>query len=121
MEEKEAKVLTEYREGKLKFILEIKKEDFEQIKERHIVHIYKGPVFHLRLTERQKQLDSIPIVKTTRKGIYLLAIKKYQENKELFQTKREDILEWIDQYVVDTAKYQNFNLIEPLEQEDRND
>ena len=43
-------------------------------------------------------------------------MKQYEQSKELFETDRTDILIWINDYVVDTGKYRNFNLIEPLEE-----
>ena len=81
----------------------------------HIVNIYKGTIFHWRETEHSTIAEEkFPVVKTTRDGVYRLAAKQYQENENLFSSKRADILEWIDKYVVDFSKYSNFNLIEPI-------
>ena len=88
---------------------------FEHKLETHIVNIYKGTIFHWK-EEENSSIDEgkNPVVKTTRDGVYRLAAKQYQENKELFYSKRLDILEWIDKYVVDFSAYTNFNLIEPI-------
>ena len=92
-------------------------ESFTKIVESHIVDIYKGTIFHW---QEEKESDSfkekLPVIKATREGVYNLAVKQYEQSKELFETDRTDILIWINDYVVDTGKYRNFNLIEPLEE-----
>lgn len=106
----------EYLSGTLQFALQIYEDNtFYHKLETHIVNIYKGTIFHWRETEHPTIAEEkIPVVKTTRDGVYRLAAKQYQENKNLFYSKRLDILEWIDKYVVDFSKYSNFNLIEPI-------
>lgn len=106
----------EYLNGNLQFALQIYEDNsFEHKLETHIVNIYKGTIFHWK-EEENSSIDEgkNPVVKTTRDGVYRLAAKQYQENKELFYSKRLDILEWIDKYVVDFSAYTNFNLIEPI-------
>lgn len=108
----------EYTQGKLKFRLQIAEDaDFDKVLESHIINIYKGTIFHWQ--EKTEQIiaeNNLPVIKATREGVYSLAVKKYEEDKELFKTDRTDILTWINTYVVDTGNYRNFNLIEPLEQ-----
>lgn len=109
---------SEYKKGKLQFRLQITEdESFTKIVESHIVYIYKGTIFHW---QEEKESDSfkekLPVIKATREGVYNLAVKQYEQSKELFETDRTDILIWINDYVVDTGKYRNFNLIEPLEE-----
>lgn len=133
----------EYENGTLQFYVQIYEDNnFENKLETHIVNIYKGTIFHWKengessFTKKGnsggfsgepysngKKVEGetsikreIPVVKTTRDGVYRLSVKEYQENKNLFSTQRQDILEWIDNYVVDTGKFRNFNLIEPLEE-----
>jgi alkyl sulfatase BDS1-like metallo-beta-lactamase superfamily hydrolase len=113
---------TEYKNGKLQFVLEIVNEGSKEILEKHIVNIYKGTIFHWQLDinketyNDESEYDKLPIVQTTRDGVYKLAVKQYKENKQLFNTHRPDILDLIDRYVVDTSEFKNFNLIEPLKE-----
>lgn len=106
----------EYLSGNLQFALQIYEDNtFHHKLETHLVNIYKGTIFHWKETESSTiDEEKIPVVKTTRDGVYRLAAKQYQENKNLFYSKRADILEWIDKYVVDFSAYSNFNLIEPI-------
>ena len=46
------------------------------------------------------------VVTITKDELYQLSVKKYNGN--------EKVLLDIQEYIVDTSKYQNFNLIEPL-------
>lgn len=104
----------EYINGKLQFILQISEEGAqENILETHIVNIYKGTVFHSKVENEALTTEALPVIKTTRNGVYQLAVKQYENNQNLFETSRKNILEWINRYVVDTGKYRNFNLIEP--------
>ena len=85
--------------------------------ESHIVNIYKGTIFHWQGgNEADSSKEHLPVITTTREGVYNLAVKQYEQRKELFKTDRPDILTWINHYVVDTSQYRNFNLIEPLEE-----
>ncbi len=106
----------EYLSGNLQFALQIYEDNtFHHKLETHLVNIYKGTIFHWKETESSTiDEEKIPVVKTTRDGVYRLAAKQYQENKNLFYSKRADILEWIDKYVVYFSAYSNFNLIEPI-------
>lgn len=112
----ESGVAVEYRKGTLQFSLQIYEDNtFEKILETHIVNVYKGTIFHwkdAKESEENEKHRNIPIIKTTRDGVYRLAIKEYQENKQLFSSDRQDIIEWIDKYIVDISSYRNFNLIE---------
>ena len=113
-----AAIPSEYAQGKLQFRLQITEDaSFSKVTESHIVNIYKGTVFHWQESREANTFDErLPVVKATREGIYNLAVKQYQQSKDLFKTDRTDILTWINEYVVDTGKYRNFNLIEPLEE-----
>lgn len=60
--------------------------DFSYYKQNvYIVNIYKGTIFHWN--EKESSIineEKIPVVKTTRDGVYRLAAKQYQESKNLF-------------------------------------
>lgn len=108
---------SDYLDGSLQFALQIYEDSrFAEKLETHIVNIYKGTIFHWK--ENAISLlkeNKVPVIKTTRDGVYKLATKQYQSNQDLFETERKDILEWIDKYVVDISAYSNFDLIEPLQ------
>lgn len=108
---------SEYKNGTLQFRLQITDdESFAKVVESHIVNIYKGTIFHWQEgSEADSSKKYLPVITTTREGVYNLAVKQYEQRKELFKTDQPDILTWINNYVVDTSQYRNFNLIEPLE------
>lgn len=109
---------SEYKNGTLQFRLQVTDdESFTKVVESHIVNIYKGTIFHWQGgNEADSSKEHLPVITTTREGVYNLAVKQYEQRKELFKTDRPDILTWINHYVVDTSQYRNFNLIEPLEE-----
>lgn len=72
--------------------------------EYHAIEIYKGTVLHWRLEDcPEKDVATI-----TKDGLYRLAAGKIKHPEELPKE-----LAALCPYVVDTAKYQNFNLVEP--------
>lgn len=87
-----------------------KSKDFEKHfvinvgEEYHDIYIYKGTVLHEKIDKLN--LKNEDVITITKDELYKLSIKKYNGN--------EKILIDIQEYIVDTSKYQNFNLIEPL-------
>lgn len=80
--------------------------------EYHRIHIYKGTLLHVRAEQADvKPEDTVVTVAKTE--LYLLAVKKY-DRKHKQEERAERILDLLESYVVDTSKYRNFNLIEPL-------
>lgn len=84
----------------------------EENEEYHSLQIYKGTVLHEKLPDINIS-DSKKIVSITKQGLYHLATKKYSEEES---GPLPDILKKIQEYVVDTTKFKNFSLIEPIEQ-----
>lgn len=80
--------------------------------EYHRIHIYKGTLFHAK-TAAENVSREAAVIDLSKTELYLLAVGKY-ERKHQFSEKAEQILDWLEAYIVDTSKYRNFNLIEPL-------
>lgn len=72
--------------------------------EYHDISIYKGTVLHDRV--EKFNIKNANVVTITKDELYQLSVKKYNGN--------EKVLLDIQEYIVNTSKYQNFNLIEPL-------
>jgi alkyl sulfatase BDS1-like metallo-beta-lactamase superfamily hydrolase len=90
-----------------RFVLKVNGDDMET--EYHAVEIYKGTVLH----EKIKETDIEPEEKTisiTKAQLYQIATKQHPE-----ENLAEELVR-IQNYVVDTSKYKNFSLIEPIEQ-----
>ena len=118
-----AQAPTGYAEGGVSFELDVADDLDEAGKaraSRHVVTVYKGTVLHREVPGAGTAgggvaaSGSIPLVTTTRRGLIDLAEKRYQESSEPFETDRPDILAWLDDHVVDLARYRDFNLVEPL-------
>lgn len=83
--------------------------------EYHRVQIYKGTLLHVQVPKE----DFVPreaVVSLTREELYLLAAGTYDRSRKQEDTRAERILDLLENYIVDTGKYRNFNLIEPLEE-----
>lgn len=91
-------------------VLDDKKEE-----EYHQIHIYKGTLLHVRMTSNDiKPGDTVVVL--TQTELYLLAIRQYERNRNQEDERAEQILDLLETYIVDTSKYRNFNLIEPVEE-----
>ena len=80
------------------FALNVKNSD-----EFHIVHIYKGTIFHDKIDK-----SKIP------SGIPILSLSKEYKQKEELKPDANEIIKILQEFIVDTSKYSNFNIIEPL-------
>lgn len=102
----------------IEFILQVTDEKPEN--QFHIVKLYKGTLFHSGIEDIErwnaKATEKLPVLKTTHNGVYQLSVHQYSQNRELFEGEAVRLLEKLDQYIVDTQQYHNFNLIEPLGQ-----
>lgn len=91
-----------------KVLPEIQREE----EEYHRIHIYKGTLLHVKTTSEDIKPEDT-VISVTKTELYLLAVKKYDQ-KHKQEENAERILSWLENYIVDTSKYRNFNLIEPL-------
>lgn len=84
----------------------------EKNAEYHSVRVYKGTILHEKISASEIT-DETEVISVTKTGLYRIATKHYSEEEEgaLAET-----LAQIQEYVVDTAQFKNFNLIEPIEQ-----
>lgn len=102
----------------IEFILQV--TDEKPKNQFHIVKLYKGTLFHSGIEDIErwnpKATEKLPVLKTTHNGVYQLSVHQYSQNKELFEGEAVRLLEKLDQYIVDTQQYHNFNLMEPLGQ-----
>ena len=97
---------------KSKFIFEILPEKNDDSVEYQRVEIYKGTVFHIGITKESIKAEEL-IITISHENLYKLASGK---NIDGFEND-DDVKRTIDEvkaYIVNTSKYQNFNLIEPL-------
>lgn len=91
-------------------VLSDKKEGKE---EYHQIHIYKGTLLHAEMTSNDiKPEDTVVVV--TQTELYLLSVRQYDRKRRQEDERAEQILDLLETYIVDTSKYRNFNLIEPL-------
>lgn len=101
------------------FVIEIESEDNENVsisekeKEYNLVRLYKGTILH-EIIEKHAIPKHVPVISMTRLELYDLATKQYQIKDRNLDDKAANILELLQTYVVDTGKYRNFNIIEPL-------
>lgn len=83
------------------------------ILEYELVHIYKGTLLHTRI-EKDQIPSGIPVLLLTKSDIYDLATKQYLRSFGA-DGEGKEIIDLLQEYVVNTNQYRNFNLIEPLE------
>lgn len=101
------------------FVFEIIPEDIENSslsekdKEYNLVKLYKGTVMHERI-QKAAIPENVPVFSVTKSELYDLATKQYQNKDKKQDEKADKILEILQTYVVETGKYRNFNIIEPL-------
>lgn len=89
------------------FALNVKNSD-----EFHIVQIYKGTIFHDKI-DKSKIPSGIPILSLSNTELYELTTKEYKQKEEL-KPDANEIIKILQEFIVDTSKYSNFNIIEPL-------
>ena len=81
------------------------------------VGVYKGTVLHTEIGKDHITPEDL-VIRIRHEDLYRLASGQYQNIKqEKIDEKAQQILQQLAEYIVDTGKYQNFNLIEPLEEE----
>lgn len=87
--------------------------------EKYLVSFYKGTVLHDKYLTSLKGEEALPWVKLSKMELYYLGSKNLDTKHLQFENNKNAIalLEEIQSYVVDTSKYANFNIIEPLEEE----
>lgn len=94
----------------VQLVLRVKAETASE--EYHAVQIYKGTVLHERLSAQTLPAGQ-KIIEITKPELYQLAAKKLSvERAEALEPELAAIYE----YVVDTAQFKNFSLIEPIDQ-----
>lgn len=97
---------------KSKFVLEILPERNDGNIEYQRVEIYKGTVFHTEIKKEHLLSEDI-VITISHENLYKLAsgqdVDGLENDKEV-----KLIIDNLKEYIVDTSKYQNFNLIEPL-------
>lgn len=90
-----------------KFIISIKNSD-----DLYLVHIYKGTVFHDKI-DRSRIDDKLTVISLSNVDLYNLATKNFKCTEKL-NPDAEEVIGILQKYIVDTSKYSNFNIIEPL-------
>lgn len=96
------------------FAFEIVSEN-KETNEYSLIHLYKGTVLHEEVPKEKLPKDLV-IISLTKSELYDIATKQFQPNAHTFDEAAKEILDIFDTYVVDTAAFRNFNLIEPIEQ-----
>ena len=93
------------------YITEAGKKDSEY----HRVSIYKGTVLHAKIRKEDIKKTE-PVISLKKAELYALAVKKYRPDKEALTAEAYRVLSLIEDYVVDTSRYANFPLVEPLKE-----
>ena len=88
----------------------------EAKKEYSLVHLYKGTLLHEEI-EKDTVPEGVPVISVSRLELYDLATNQYHKQTDHLDEKAAGILRILEEYVVDTGKYRNFNIIEPLAEE----
>lgn len=96
-----------------RFVLAIQSQKENTNRDYQRVEIYKGTILHTTI-EKEDILPEDTVISIDKGELYELASGQY---KNLNDAKAQSVLESLAKYVVDTSKYQNFALIEPLEKE----
>lgn len=97
------------------FIFAIQPQEENADPEYQRVEIYKGTVLHTQISREDIQPDD-RIIPISHKNLYQLASGKKIETLEAGK-EAEQIIRQLEDVIVDTGKYQDFNLIEPLKKE----
>lgn len=97
------------------FVFEIhpQKEDADPDYQR--VEIYKGTVLHAQIQKEELNPQDL-VIPISHESLYRLASGQYRKESQKNQ-EAEKLLDELAEYMVDTSQYQNFNLVEPLEEE----
>lgn len=85
------------------YVLKVRAESDEL----HRVHVHKGTILHEQIKSEEVE-ENAHVISLSKDELYQLAVKRYQG--------QDDLLNEVQQYVVDTSQYKNFNLIEPITQ-----
>lgn len=93
----------------LRFVLAIQPQKEGADIDYQRVEVYKGTVLHTKI-EKNNIIPEDLVIAIRHEDLYQLASGKYQDNEQ-------HVLQQLAEYIVDTGKYQNFNLVEPLEEE----
>lgn len=99
------------------FLFKVLPEGNQDGAEYHRIHIYKGTLLHVKVIAPEKVQSEDVVVEVSKTELYLLAIRKYDGSHKQEDARAERILKLLENYIVDTGKYRNFNLIEPLEED----
>lgn len=97
------------------FWLEVLPDEEGGAKEYHQVYLYKGTLLHLEMASQDIKPDDTVVV-LTHTELYLLSIGQYHREDRQKDEQAEEILDFLQTYIVYTSRYRNFNLIEPLEE-----
>lgn len=97
-----------------KFLLHVA----EEAESRYVIEIYKGTVFYDRYVERAESKEKLPELILTKHQIYELGSKRLKLNLIKGELTKEaaGILTRLQEAMVDTDVYSDFNIIEPLEE-----
>lgn len=98
--------------GALEAQLILRVKAAEELEEYHAVQVYKGTILHEKLSAQALPAGQ-KVVDITKQELYQLATKRLGEEKA---RALEPELAAIYEYVVDTAQFKNFSLIEPIDQ-----
>ena len=98
-----------------RFVFEIQPQKESADPDYQRVEIYKGTVLHTQILKEDLLPEDL-VISISHQDLYQLASGQYpKENQN--GDKGQQVLGQLAEYVVDTGKYQNFNLVEPLEEE----
>lgn len=96
-----------------RFVLAIQSQKENTIRDYQRVEIYKGTILHTAI-EKEDIIPEDTVISIDKGQLYELASGQY---KNLNDVRAQRVLEPLAKYVVDTSKYQNFALVEPLGKE----
>lgn len=94
------------------FVLGILSEGSSEISEYYRIQLYKGTLLHAPVKKEEIKAGE-RIAHLTNLQLYDLASGQFHSEKPLGKETKE-LVDILKEYVVDTGKYRNFNIVEPL-------
>lgn len=95
--------------------INIEKAFVVEIKDSDEFHFYKGTVFHGQI-KKSKIPNGATVVRLYKTDLYELATKSYK-NENCSDQNEKEIIQMFQRFIVDTSKYRNFNIVEPLSED----
>lgn len=99
---------------KRRFVLGVRNSGHDKETEYQRIEVYKGTVLHTAIRKEDIRTNDL-VIDLEHEELYQLASGQYKR-KQHHDSVEQSVLDELSNYIVNTAVYQNFNLIEPLEE-----